>query len=110
MPERDSLRRTLQPQTLIWTTLHRATVRPKGSCPLEIVDRTHLLNDEELAFPCRSRLLVTKLRRKDIDRLDRRRVREQLGCLRHEGGGDLAGEMRPPTRIVRKRVKDSECG
>jgi len=34
---------------------------------------------------------VTELRRKDITRLDLRRVREQLGCLRHEGGGDLAG-------------------
>src|ERR1700680_2482773 len=53
---------------------------------------------------------VAELRREDIHGLDRGRVREQLGCLCHEGGGDLAGKMRLPTRIVRERVKDSECG
>jgi hypothetical protein len=54
------------------------------------------------------RQLPRQLGREDVDRLDDRRLRQQLGRLGHQGGRDSAAEVRLAPRVVGESVEDAE--
>src|SRR5215211_3172525 len=57
------------------------------------------------APPCRS--FHVELHADELDRLDRRRRREQHRCLLHQGGRNRALEMRLSARLVSERIEDA---
>ena len=54
------------------------------------------------------RPLPRQLGRDDVDRLDHRWLRQQLGRLRHQRGSHLTAKVCLATRVVREGVEDAE--
>ena len=61
----------------------------------EATDWSPTISTQSRKAPSR-RLLSRQLDREDVDRLDYRRLRQQLGRLRHQSGRDMAPEVGLP--------------
>jgi hypothetical protein len=80
---------------------------PAASMHREATDWSPTISTRRRKAP-RRRLLARQLGREDVDRLDHRRLRQQLGRLRHQSGRDKAPEVGLPARVVREGVEDAE--
>jgi hypothetical protein len=81
------------------SAINHLSPRPEGSRPTF---------NELLRGTTSQQLLARQLGREDVDRLDHRRLFQQLGRLGHQGGGHLATKVGLATGVVGEGVEDAE--